>query len=174
MAANGWNVKLLTCSLRRREMCGDLCEDNRPECCEKSENMSVGAHWLMQLSPRVTSWVWRGGTPSKARAKTPTHRLLTPPFETENIPVYTPPTDQQSTNLPGGQLNSRAGTVKEKKCARGRLSSNQRLEQMGQILAFKPVETEPDIWLKTKIKSETGGRGRFQMLNQPPPVYSYC
>lgn len=115
-----------------------------------------------------------GGTPSKARAKTPTHRLLTPPFETENIPVYTPPTDQQSTNLPGGQLNSRAGTVKEKKCARGRLSSNQRLEQMGQILAFKPVETEPDIWLKTKIKSETGGRGRFQMLNQPPPVYSYC
>lgn len=67
-----------------------------------------------------------------------------------------------------------AGTVKEKKCARGRLSSNQRLEQMGQILAFKPVETEPDIWLKTKIKSETGGRGRFQMLNQPPPVYSYC
>lgn len=98
-----------------------------------------------------------GGTPSKARAKTPTHRLLTPPFETENIPVYTPPTDQQSTNLPGGQLNSRAGIVKEKKCARGTLSSNQRLEQMGQILAFKPVETEPDIWLKTKIKSETGG-----------------
>lgn len=97
-----------------------------------------------------------GGTPSKARAKTPTHRLLTPPFETENIPVYTPPTDQQR-NLPGGQLNSRAGTVKEKKCARGTLSSNQRLEQMGQILAFKPVETEPDIWLKTKIKSETGG-----------------
>lgn len=63
---------------------------------------------------------------------------------------------------------------RKKKCARGRLSSNQRLEQMGQILAFKPVETEPDIWLKTKIKSETGGRGRFQMLNQPPPVYSYC
>lgn len=63
---------------------------------------------------------------------------------------------------------------KRKKCARGRLSSNQRLEQMGQILAFKPVETEPDIWLKTKIKSETGGRGRFQMLNQPHPVYSYC
>lgn len=30
---------------------------------------------------------------------------------------------------------------------------------MGQILAFKPVETEPDIWLKTKIKSETGGGG---------------
>lgn len=55
----------------------------------------------------------RGG--SKARAKTPTHRLLTPPFETENIPVYTPPTEQQSTNLPGDQLNSRAGIVKEKK-----------------------------------------------------------
>lgn len=34
---------------------------------------------------------------------------------TDQSAVYTPPTDQQSTNLPGGQLNSRAGIVKEKK-----------------------------------------------------------
>lgn len=76
---------------------------------------------------------------------------------TDQSAVYTPPTGQQSTNLPGGQLNSRASIVKKKKSARGTSCSNQRLEQMGQILAWEPVETEPDIWLKTKIKSDTGG-----------------
>lgn len=39
---------------------------------------------------------------------------------------------------------------------------------MGQILAFKPVETEPDIWLKTKIKSETGGRGAVPDVESTP------
>lgn len=62
--------------------------------------------------------------------------------------VCAPPTGQQRTKLPGGQLTSRAGKVK--KCARGTSSSNHRL---GQLPAWKPVETKPDISQWTKIKS---------------------